>query len=72
MTVEPAFSVLVVPFTKLVLGPEFIMQPVIVWPNWLAGFPGDGQTVTFTVSKPTAEGVSDDVTINLLPFILDE
>jgi plastocyanin len=67
VTAEPNFSVTVVPLTKLVLGPEFIMQAVVVWPNWLAGSPGDGQVVTFTV-----DGLSDDVTVNLLPFILDE
>ena len=66
VTAEPAFQVFVVPFTKLVLG-ELIMQAVWVWPNWLAGFPGDGQVVTFTV-----DGLSDDVTVNLLPFLLDE
>jgi len=67
VTAEPNFQVLVVPLTKLVLGPEFMMQAILVWPNWLAGFSGDGMEVTFTV-----DGLEDTVTVNLLPFILDE
>jgi hypothetical protein len=50
----------------LVLGPELILQMALVNPSWLAGTPGDSQTVTATV-----DGLSDDFTINLLPFFLD-
>ncbi len=50
----------------LVLGPELILQTAVVNPSWLAGTPGDSQTVTVTV-----DGLSDDFTINLLPFFLD-
>jgi hypothetical protein len=50
----------------LVLGPELIFQAAFVNPSWLAGTPGDSQTVTATV-----DGLSDDFTINLLPFFLD-
>jgi hypothetical protein len=67
VTVDPSNALFIVPLTKLVLGPEFIMQAYVVWPNWLAGNPGDGQVVTITV-----DGLDDDITINLLPFILEE
>ena len=60
-------STALLPMPALVLGPEIIWQLVFVNPSWLAGFPGDPQTVTATV-----DGAVTDFEIQLLPFILDE
>jgi hypothetical protein len=60
-------STALLPMPALVLGPEIIWQLVFVNPSWLAGFPGDPQTVTATV-----DGASEDFEIELLPFILDQ
>lgn len=55
------------PMPALVLGPELIWQLVFVNPPWLAGNPGDPQTVKVTVDE-----VMDEFEIKLLPFILDQ
>lgn len=60
-------STALLPMPALVMNPGFIWQMVFVNPSWLAGFPGDPQTVTATV-----DGLSDDFEIKLLPFILDQ
>jgi len=68
-TTVPSYSpsnALLFALPPLVLGPELLLQTAFVNPSWLAGTPGDSQTVTATV-----DGLSDDFTIDLLPFFLD-
>jgi hypothetical protein len=50
----------------LVLTKTLILDPIIVWPVFLAG---GSEDVTLTV---TVDGLSDDVEIEMLPFILDK
>jgi len=63
---DPSTALVVVP--GLSLG-NFIIQFVLVNPAWLANVTEETSPETVTV---TADGVSDTITINLLPFILDE
>jgi hypothetical protein len=65
-TYSPANAVIGLP--ALVLGPETIWTAILVNPAWFV-FRTDTSPQTLTV---TVDGVSDTVTIELLPFILDE
>jgi hypothetical protein len=65
-TYTPTNAVIGLP--ALVLGPETIWSAIMVNPAWLAMLPDEApQTLTVTV-----DGLTDTVTIELLPFILDE
>jgi hypothetical protein len=62
----PAAAVIALP--AIVWGPESMWQLILVNPAWLAGIADETpQTVTVTVGTDT-----DTITVELLPFILDE
>ena len=59
----------ILPCFQIVWDSFYIWDFVLVMPGWLAGF--EDQTVTVTVTTGD-EIASDDFTISLLPFILDQ
>ena len=69
VTFDPATSVLALP--PLVLNAERIWQLILVMPSWLTGIWNESEIVTVTVTTGT-EKVSGNLTIEMLPFLLDE
>ncbi len=67
LSFEP--PLMVFPCFPIVWDEIYIWNFIWVMPGWLAGF--EDQTVTATVTTGD-EVVSDDFTISLLPFILDQ
>ena len=69
ITYEPPTSVL--PMPPLVVDVENIWQLIFIMPSWLTGIWDESEIFALTVTWE-AGAISDDVTIHILPFPLDE